>query len=35
MRSLNRITVKVTVDVAKVIVALTGLLITLATLFHH
>lgn len=35
MRSLNRITVKVTVDIAKVIMALTGLLIALASLFHH
>jgi hypothetical protein len=30
-----RLTVKVTVDVAKIIAALSGLLITLATIFHH
>jgi len=30
-----RLTVNVTVDVAKIIAALTGLLITLAAVFQH
>lgn len=35
MRSLSRIKVDVKIDVAKIIAALTGLVIAIAALLHH